>query len=154
GLVFVLIPAGSFPMGSPITEPDERCRRADEGPFGDQKVGAFFMSKFEMTRGQWRRVTGRDPSYQPVGRAMPEHVIGWLDPVDSVSWEDCTLWLGRMGLSLPSEQQWEYAARAGTTSTWWTGIDSTDLADAANVKDAACHAGGYPGDDWENWNDG
>ena len=58
------------------------------------------------------------------------------NPVEQVSWEDCDLWLGRLGLILPTEAQWEYAARGGTTTPRWTGIGTDGLAKAANLADA------------------
>ena len=59
------------------------------------------------------------------------------NPVEQVSWEDCDLWLGRLGLMLPTEAQWEYAARGGTTTPRWTGIGTDGLAKAANLADAS-----------------
>jgi formylglycine-generating enzyme required for sulfatase activity len=58
-----------------------------------------------------------------------------LHPVEQVSWNDCVHVLDRLGLALPSEAQWEYAARAGTSTVWWTGSDRTSLAGAANLAD-------------------
>jgi formylglycine-generating enzyme required for sulfatase activity len=56
-------------------------------------------------------------------------------PVEDVSWEDANRVLRGLGLALPSEAQWEYAARAGTQTPWWTGAHAESLQGVANVLD-------------------
>jgi formylglycine-generating enzyme required for sulfatase activity len=131
GIVLVLVPPGSFAMGS------AKGPRPDERPTRTIQVGAFYLSKYEMTQGQWERATGVNPSrYRPPmgdgGRA-----ITLLNPVERVSWDDCERTLRWLGLKLPSEVQWEYAARAGTETEWWTGDDERTLQGAANLADQA-----------------
>ncbi len=97
------------------------------------ELDPFLISKYEMTQGQWLRVTGGNPS-----RYAPEYAISGfpyslLHPVDSVSWFASDRVLARLGLVLPTEAQWEYAARAGTTTVWWTGDDPESLRGAANL---------------------
>jgi len=62
-----------------------------------------------------------------------------LHSVEQVSWQDCTEWLERAGLRLPTEAQWEYGARAGTHTPWWTGAERESLRTqrAANLADQA-----------------
>jgi formylglycine-generating enzyme required for sulfatase activity len=106
-----------------------------------------------MTQGQWVRAVGRNPSdYDPQHYSAEWNRFGLkadlVHPVEQVSWNDCTEVLRRLGLELPSEAQWEYGARAGTTTVWWTGNDKRNLADAGNVLDNYAQAHGGAG--WGN----
>jgi formylglycine-generating enzyme required for sulfatase activity len=120
----VRIPAGSFLMGSPDTE---RSRVADEGPVHEVTIGYdFYMGETEVTQGQWEAVMGSNPATGfGVGRDYP---------VYNVSWDDCQAFLtalnalGQGTFRLPSESEWEYACRAGTTTRFHFG-DSLGCAD-------------------------
>jgi formylglycine-generating enzyme required for sulfatase activity len=136
GVVLVLIPGGSFWMGAQNSDPagrgfDERAR-SDEGPVHHVTLGPYFLSKYEMTQGQWERLSGHNPATYGDFAEMP----GDLRPVEQVSWEDCAALLPRYGLLLPTEAQWEYGCRAGTETVWWTGSDLASLQGAANIADA------------------
>ena len=145
GLVFVLIPGGTFLMGAQSTDPagpnyDPEAHE-NESPVHEVELSPFFLSKYEMTQGQWERFVGRNPSQygpQRYQSTWDRSGKGWsaLHPVEQVRWSDCVEVLGRLGLSLPTEAQWEYAARAGTSTPWWTGADRASLGSAANVADA------------------
>jgi formylglycine-generating enzyme required for sulfatase activity/serine/threonine protein kinase len=152
-LVLVLLPGGTFTMGDQARDPAQPNytlgAMPDEGPPHEVTLSPFFLSKFEMTQGQWLRFTGRNPS------TVGPHNYGsnWnragrkadlLHPVESVSWNDCTRVLPRLGLTLPSEAQWEYGARAGTTSAWWTGDAPESLRGAANIADRYAREHGSP----------
>jgi formylglycine-generating enzyme required for sulfatase activity len=159
GLVLVLLPGGSFWMGAQSSDPGARNydpdAGADEGPVHAVELSAFFLSKFEMTQGQWLRLVGRNPSYHQ----SSDHAPTLLHPVEQVSWLDCAKWLPRAGLTLPSEAQWEYGARAGTDTPWWTGAERETLrtARAANLADrSAARAGATWGEikDWPELDDG
>ena len=115
--------------------------RPDESPVRQATLSPFFLSKYEMTQGQWLRFTGRNPSsYQPGAL-----VKSLLHPVEQVSWNTCRDVCRRLDLALPSEAQWEYAVRAGTASVWWTGNERESLRGAVNIAD---RSGARAGGDW------
>jgi len=126
-LDLVRIPAGSFQMGSPDTE---RSRHDDEGPVHTVNIGySYYLGKFEVTQGQWQAVTGSNPAH--------DYGVGDDYPVYFVSWNDCQSFvstLNGLGLGgtfrLPSESEWEYACRAGTSTRFFFG-DSLSVDDYA-----------------------
>ena len=152
GLVFVLIPGGTAWIGAQATDPSGRNydprAHGDEGPVQEVELPAFFLSKYEMTQGQWQRVTGNNPSfYGPAQEAVwSANGRPWsaLHPVENVSWEDCTKVMGWLALALPTEVQWECAARGGTATPWWTGDAPATLQDRANVADRTAREAGAP----------
>jgi formylglycine-generating enzyme required for sulfatase activity len=114
-------------MGSQKEDPsgpnyDPDCSPALESPVVlDVEVPAFFLSKYEMTRGQWTRfVEGRNTKFIPMSM---------------VTWNQCDTTTRRLGLMLPSEVQWEYAARGGTIDAWWKGAESNGGHIPANLLD-------------------
>lgn len=105
----VLIPAGTFMMGSP----DSETRRiSQEAPSHQVTVRIFYMGKYEVTQAQYQAVMGTNPS----------SFKGDNHPVDNVSWEDAVEFCRRLSqmtgtkYRLPSEAEWEYSCRAGTTT--------------------------------------
>ncbi|MEZ5965284.1 MAG: bifunctional serine/threonine-protein kinase/formylglycine-generating enzyme family protein [Planctomycetota bacterium] len=156
-IVLVLIPGGTFLMGSQADDPAKPGFFAkalpDEVPQQGVTLDAFFIGKYEISQGQWLRLTGTNPSSGP-GMGLPVESDLSMHPVEVVSWADCDRTLSRHGLSLPTEAQWEYAARAGTTTPWWTGDDPHSLAGTANLGDrAAKEHGGPPDALYEEWLD-
>ncbi|NJO78427.1 MAG: formylglycine-generating enzyme family protein [Cyanobacteria bacterium RM1_2_2] len=108
------IPAGSFSMGSPDTEKE---RDADESPQHTVNVSSFFIGKFAVTQAQYQQLMGNNPA----------SFKGENHPVEGVSWHDaaefCTKLSRQTGRTyrLPSEAEWEYACRAGTTTPFYFG---------------------------------
>ncbi|MEQ8768290.1 MAG: bifunctional serine/threonine-protein kinase/formylglycine-generating enzyme family protein [Planctomycetota bacterium] len=149
GVILVLIPGGDFWMGAqaiddkrPNFDPDARD---PEQPVNQVSLDPFFLSKFEMTQGQWRRITGENPSYYPAGQRMrypPHYTIDERHPVENVSRKEAVEALKRVALTLPTEAQWEYAARAGSDESFWTGMEASTLKGAANLADRTAQEGG------------
>ncbi len=130
-LKVVLIPPGTFRMGSPDAERAYQRKTFGKvaGDWVDEEVPheveitrAFYLGKYEVTQEQYQKLTGKNPSDFKADGARKEKVKGLVTtrfPVENVSWEEavkCCETLGRkMGrkVELPSEAQWEYACRAG-----------------------------------------
>jgi formylglycine-generating enzyme required for sulfatase activity len=117
GIPMVFIPSGTFLMGSPDDEPD---RRESEGPQHDVTLTAFCLGQFPITQAQWRIVAEWKPVEHKL-ESSPSRFKGNRNPVESISWADAIEFCARLtrhtgrNYSLPSEAQWEYACRAGTT---------------------------------------
>ncbi len=148
-IVLVLVPAGEFLMGAQAEDPGlpnhAREAFANEGPPHEVALEPFFLSKHELTQAQWLRLAGASPSTYAPGPddAAAEHPVTLMHPVETVGRGECLRVLSERALDLPTEAQWEYAARAGTSSSWWTGPDPRSLQGAANLADqAVVRAGG------------
>ncbi|MFN9786379.1 MAG: formylglycine-generating enzyme family protein [Planctomycetia bacterium] len=116
--------------------------RSDEGPVHEVELSPYFLSKYEMTQGQWERIASVNPSFfQPPNVMAPSLV----HPVEQVSWQMCFDLLKILGLLLPSEAQWECGARGGMSTPWWTGAERESLRRRVNVADKSfVDAGGPP----------
>jgi RNA polymerase sigma factor (sigma-70 family) len=130
----VLVPAGTFVMGSPADEPG---RGKDEGPTRKVTIGkAFYMGIYEVTQEQYKHVMGNNPS----------RFKGPTRPVEEVSWEDAAHFCKKVSadtarkVRLPTEAQWEYACRAGSTGKFCFGDRNDDLHLYANYADRTCTA--------------
>ncbi len=141
GLVLVLIPSGTVRPSRDGTRPRNE---PPPPPGADVAVDAFFLSKYEMTQGQWQRLAGRNPSEYAPGRDLGDgKPITWVHPVENVSWIEAERMLRRWGLTLPTEPEWEMAARAGTTTEWWTGAERESLRGNANLADESSRLSGF-----------
>ncbi len=149
GIVLVLIPGGTFAMGSPE---DEQDRKRDEKQHL-VTLDPYFISKYEMTQGQWERFAGRNPSGNKPPDKIGAYAMTLLNPVEDVSRDDCAGLLSQLGLSLPTEAQWERAARAGTETAWWTGAERETLRKKVNIADQAAARTGAPWQDIKDWPD-
>jgi formylglycine-generating enzyme required for sulfatase activity len=126
---FVRIPAGCFQMGSPdgsngtLAEPG---RFPNEGPVHQVCIKAFDLAKFEVTRDEWRRVmifpNTPDPSHFKTNDRLPVELMTWIEAQRFLR---LMSFFGHSHYRLPSESEWEYAARAGTTTSryWGDNID-------------------------------
>jgi formylglycine-generating enzyme required for sulfatase activity len=120
GIVFRLVPAGTFMMGSP---PSESQRYDDEGPQHQVTLTKpFYCGKVEVTQGQWRQVMGSNPSYY--------NSAGQDAPAEKVLWNDCQAFVKALcqmegvlegTYRFLTEAEWEYACRAGSTSAYFFG---------------------------------
>jgi serine/threonine protein kinase/formylglycine-generating enzyme required for sulfatase activity len=159
GIVFVLIPGGAFKMGAvkpdkdqAPTDPNIDPEAEGESPITEVLLDPFFLSKYEVTQGQWQRLVGKNPSAYLPGTTFGD--VDLRNPVEQVSWDDCEQWIGRLGLMLPTQAQWEYGARGGTTTPRWTGLGMDGLAKAANLLDQSCKDRVSTSQSVESWNDG
>ncbi|PZO46406.1 MAG: hypothetical protein DCF15_20325 [Phormidesmis priestleyi] len=122
---------GSFMMGSPE---DELDNYDDEQPQHEISVATCFMGKYPVTQAQWRFVAALEPVEQEL-EADPSHFKGDNRPVEQVNWHEAVEFCQRLSrhsqkqYQLPTEAQWEYACRAGTTTPFHFGETiTTDLA--------------------------
>jgi formylglycine-generating enzyme required for sulfatase activity len=123
-LAMVEIPGGEFLMGSPQ---DEIKRQDNEGPQHLVQVSSFFMGRYPITQAQWRVVADTMPQVKQSLSFAPSRFKGDTLPVERVSWFDAVEFCARLSVQtkreyrLPSEAEWEYACRAGTTTPFYYG---------------------------------
>ncbi len=131
---FVEIPEGTFLMGSPD---EEHSREYDEAQHKITMSG-FYMSKYEVTQEQWKAVMGayNNPSYFK-GDKLPVEMVSYNDVLDFISKLNERT---KKEYRLPTEAEWEYACRAGTTTPFFTGDNIT--------TDQANYNGYYPYKDY------
>ncbi len=137
-LVFVLLPGGTFTMGAQKVDPGaahhDGFAEPHEAPVRPVELTPFLLSKYELTQAQWLRITNENPS----DFAPPEHGVETMTlvhPVETVSWERGAEVLAWFDLQHPTEAQWEYACRAGTSTPWSCGDDAGALDTVANLAD-------------------
>jgi formylglycine-generating enzyme required for sulfatase activity len=148
-LEMVLIPAGEFLMGSPDSDKD--AAPSEKPQHRVRITRPFWMGKYLVTQEQWEAVMGDNPSCFKDPR----------NPVEGVSWDDCRKFLeklneksrsGREKFALPSEAQWEYACRAGSTTRYCFGDDASELGKYAwydeNSDDRTHPVGGKKPNAW------
>jgi len=136
GLVLVLLPGGTFNMGAQGQGRPNLDPRAgvDESPVRAVTLDPFFLSKYELTQAQYLYFGNQRPSRFGPGGGNP---VTLRNPVETLTWERARNSLNFLDLAFPTEAQWEYGARGGSETPWWTGEEPGSLAGAANVADLA-----------------
>jgi formylglycine-generating enzyme required for sulfatase activity len=127
GMEFVFIPAGTFMMGSNDDETDER-------PVHQVNISRpFYLGKYEVTQAQWQSVMGNNPSLFHGDSKLPVEQVWWTDVREFI--HKLNAMEGGNKYRLPTEAEWEYAARAGSTTAYSFGDDPKRLGDYAQYKE-------------------
>ena len=138
---FVWIEPGVFQMGSPESE---EGRGSDEGPVHEVEISqGFWLGKYEVTQGEWEAVMGTEPWLgESWVQEHPSH------PAVYISWNDVQRLVDKLNdaagsavYRLPTEAEWEYACRAGSTTRWSFGDDESQLTHYAWYADNAWDEG-------------
>jgi formylglycine-generating enzyme required for sulfatase activity len=154
GMQLVLLPAGRYVAGSSVDDPQAE---ADEQTAHRVTISRpFYLGRYEVTQDEYRQVMGDNPSWFARGAPGEPQVRGqnsgrW--PVDMVSWDDAVEFCRRLSqlpaeqaagrvYRLPTEAEWEYACRAGSTTRFAFGrqLSAAD----ANIRDGGAESGGHP----------
>ena len=156
----VLIQGGTFLMGSPANEP---ARQNNEGPQQRVTVRSFYMGKYQVTQKEYQEVMGFNPSYFK-GDNLPVEMVRWYDAIKycnslsrreglaavytvsgtNVSWEK-----NANGYRLPTEAEWEYACRAGTTTPYYSGSSAANAGWYRDNSNECTHpVGGKQANSW------
>jgi formylglycine-generating enzyme required for sulfatase activity len=149
GMMFVEVPAGRYTMGS---SQGERDRQADETLHDVEITRPFLLSRFETTQQEWRSVMGSNPShFSDCGPRCPVENVTFFDIEQFIAKVNERAQVATSGpklrYRLPSEAEWEYACRAGTTAAFATGDELTPA--QANYKGRSTVAvGTFPLNPW------
>lgn len=117
GMEFVFVKGGCFQMGDTFGDGG-----ADEKPVHEVCVDDYYMGRYETTQGQWTKVMGSNPSKFKKGDSYPVEQVSWNDTQDFIR----RLSQGGRGYRLPTEAEWEYAARSGGKKERYAGGDNID----------------------------
>jgi formylglycine-generating enzyme required for sulfatase activity len=120
GMEFVLVKGGCYQMGDSFDEVAFGEGDDDEKPIHEVCVDDFYIGKYEVTQGEWQKVFEKNPS---------EFKKGDRYPVEQVNWNDAQNFIRKLGgkYRLPTEAEWEYAARSGGKKEKYAGGDSPDV---------------------------
>jgi formylglycine-generating enzyme required for sulfatase activity len=135
GLTYIFIPPGAFSMG--CSPNDKECASDEKPPRRITLTKGYWMGETEVTQEAYRRVTNKRPSKF---KSVPKAVLRTLTfrrggdqgaaelPVESVTWNEASDYCSQIGGRLPTEAEWEYAARAGTNAAHYEDVDVDQLA--------------------------
>ena len=159
-LEMIWVEPGTFTMGSPTTEADRQADREDE--HNVTLTQGFYLSKYEVTQAHYEAVMTGNTETNSTGHVISATPSNWPNnpnrPVEMVSWEDAQVFLIRLNALqsaniptgwayvLPTESQWEYACRAGTTTmySWGNDINATranySLSGLSQTRDVGYYA--------------
>ena len=119
GMAFMWVPGGCYQMGDTFGDGDE-----DEKPVHEVCVDGYWMGKYEVTQGEWQKIMGSNPSHFNKGDNYP---------VEKVSWNDAKEFIRKLNsksngykFKLPTEAEWEYAARSGGKKEKYSGSSDVD----------------------------
>ena len=118
GMEFVWVPAGEFLMGSTTAEAED-----DEQPVTRVRISkGFWLGKYEVTVGQWRALMGPGPMYRPDCQPCPVQAVSWNEAQEFIRTLNART--GNSRYRLPTEAEWEFAARAGTSADRYGKLDA------------------------------
>jgi len=111
GMTYVWIPSGNFTMG--CSPGDTECFEDEEPPHAEQVANGFWLGQTPVTQAAWKNVMNNAPSY----------FKGDQLPIESVDWNQASAYCQAVGVRLPTEKEWEYAARASATGARYGALD-------------------------------
>ncbi len=153
-IVLVLIPGGRAIIGAQRANPNgpnyyRHCKSYENDKDWlpvRVRLDPYFISKYEMTQAQWLRFNGENPSgFNPDRKSKTWDFLNHITlmhPIENVTWTEADETMRRVSLELPTEAQWEFAARCFQSSPWSHGWDPAQLGAYANIADRYMHENG------------
>ncbi len=120
GMEFVYVPGGTFEMGDLFGDGN-----SDEKPVHTVRLDPFYIGKYPVTQRQWKQVTGANPSRFQKGNGYPVEQVSWNEAKEFIQML-AKMNKGKYGFCLPTEAQWEYAARSGGKRERYAGGEDVD----------------------------